>query len=148
MPSRHRGGSQGPIELARLKVSDLDPFPPFSQTNEEMAGPEQQQPGLLVWRLDRREPHARPLGRSNNRLGIGRIFLMALDAWLHIGRRRQAHVSARTFGKATRCAISDFAYLINAASAASLGCIRRMIAAINRSLRQCPAQSGSLRTTQ
>jgi hypothetical protein len=50
-----------------------------------------QQRRLLLGRLDRHEPHRRPLHRLADRFRIGRIVLVALDVCLDVLRRHQAH---------------------------------------------------------
>jgi hypothetical protein len=46
----------------------------------------------LLHRLERHEPHGRPLDGFANRFGIQQIILLRLDERLHVLRRDQSHV--------------------------------------------------------
>ena len=59
--------------------------------DEEVPGAMKHQATLLLRRFGRHEAHAGPLHRFTDRLGIGRIVLLALDVGLHIGRRHEPH---------------------------------------------------------
>ena len=52
-------------------------------------------PPLLLLRLGRHEAHLRALGRDDNRLGIGRVVLLALDERTHVLRRNQLDLVAK-----------------------------------------------------
>ena len=56
-------------------------------SDEQMPCPMQRQARLLLRRFDRHETHIRPLHRLANRLGVGRVVLLAFDVRLHIDRR-------------------------------------------------------------
>src|SRR5580700_2159883 len=55
----------------------------------------QHQPALLLGRFDLYETHGRPPRRLADRLGVGRIVLVALDVGLHVPRRHQPHPVAK-----------------------------------------------------
>jgi hypothetical protein len=46
----------------------------------------------LLHRLERHEPHGRPLDGLANRLAVQQIILVRLDEGLHVLRRDQSHV--------------------------------------------------------
>lgn len=50
---------------------------------------------LLLFALDGNKPHARPMRRFTNRLGMSRIVLLPFHEWLDIGRRDEPHHTAR-----------------------------------------------------
>src|SRR5258708_29534125 len=61
---------------------------------------------LCLSRLDWHEAHGRPCYRLADRLGIGRVVLVALDVSLHVGRRHQPHRMpnrAEITGPVVRC---------------------------------------------
>src|SRR5215472_7606089 len=50
---------------------------------------------LLLFALNGHEPHARPLGRFADRLGIDRVILLPLHERLYIGGRDQPNFMAK-----------------------------------------------------
>src|ERR1039458_8737033 len=54
----------------------------------------QHQPALLLGRFDLYKTHGRPPHRLADRLGVGRIVLVALDVGLHVLRRHQPYLVA------------------------------------------------------
>lgn len=58
-------------------------------TDQQVPGPEDHAACLLLAALHRHEAHGRPLSRLADRLGVGRVVLLALDEGLHVGRRDQ-----------------------------------------------------------
>src|ERR1700688_205616 len=50
---------------------------------------------LLLGRFDLYETHGRPPHRLADRLGVGRIVLVALDVGLHVLRWHQPHLMAK-----------------------------------------------------
>jgi hypothetical protein len=59
--------------------------------DEEMPCTVEHQTGLLVGCLRRHKPHAWPLRRLTNGLGIGSIVLLAFQVGLHVGWRHQSN---------------------------------------------------------
>ena len=57
--------------------------------DEQMPCPMQRQACLLLRRFDRHKTHVGPLHGLANRLGVGRVVLLAFDVRLHIGRRHK-----------------------------------------------------------
>ena len=67
-------------------IDHLGPLP-----HQKIARPMQHQPALLLDRFDLHKTHGRPPHRLADRLGVGRIVLVALYIGLHVLRRHQSH---------------------------------------------------------
>ena len=71
-------------------IDYLGPLP-----HQKIARAMQHQPALLLGRFDLYETQGRPPRRLADRLGVGRIVLVALDVGLHVLRRHQPHPVAK-----------------------------------------------------
>src|SRR3954454_12547077 len=60
-------------------------------SNQRLAHPVDRQRALLFLGLDRNKPHARPLHRLADRLGVGPVVLLTLHVRLDVLRRHQPH---------------------------------------------------------
>ena len=63
--------------------------------HQQIAGPKHQTRRLLLLALHGHEPHARPLRRFADRLGIDRVVLLPLHKRLYIGGRDQPNFMAK-----------------------------------------------------
>ncbi len=64
-------------------------------SNQQLSPAVHQQRRLLLGRLHRHEAHRWPLDGFANRLGIGRVILVALHVGLHILRRHETNLMAK-----------------------------------------------------
>ena len=79
--------SSSNAELSHMRAQGVDQL--RALTHQQVAYPVLHQPPLLLYGLDRDEPHGRAPHRLADRLGIGGIVLVALDVSLHIFGRHQ-----------------------------------------------------------
>ena len=71
-------------KMAADRVDELSTL-----ADQHIASPEDHRGGLLGFALHANEAHGRTLRGLANRLGIGRVVLLALNEGLHVGRRDQ-----------------------------------------------------------
>ena len=64
-------------------------------TRQQRPGAVEHRHGLLVDALDRHEAHGWPTHRLADRLGVGRVVLVPLEARLHMAWRHQLHLAAQ-----------------------------------------------------
>ena len=84
--ARHRGYDP---ELGQMGADGVDYRGLLA--DKEMARAMQHQAALLLGRLGLDKLHVGPGDRFADGLGVSGIVLLALDVWLHIGRRHQAY---------------------------------------------------------